>query len=76
MGNGYKITGPNGNSITFTAMGVRLCNGDVSGVGTTGFYCSFILEDSDYAWFLHITSSAVGTSICLRCYGLLVRLVM
>lgn len=76
MGNGYKITGPNGNSITFPATGVRLCNGDVGGVGTTGFYCSFILEDSDYAWFLHITSSAVGTSICLRCYGLLVRLVM
>ena len=76
MGNGYKITGPNGNSITFPATGVRLCNGDVGGVGTSGFYCSFILEDSDYAWFLHITSSAVGTSICLRCYGLLVRLVM
>lgn len=38
--NGYKITGPNGNSIFLPAAGVRLINGEVGLVGTDGSYWS------------------------------------
>lgn len=41
MGNGYKVTGPNGNSITLPAASARACNGNVfDGVGSMGNYWS------------------------------------
>lgn len=75
MGNGHKVTGSNGNSITLPAAGYRDCDGDVYDVGTYGRYWSSTPYDSDYAWYLYFNSSVVSMSDGDRCYGLSVRLV-
>lgn len=74
-GNGYKVTGPNGYSITLPAAGYRYCSGDVSYVGTRGYYWSSTPYDSYYAWYLFFTSSGVYVINDDRCRGLSVRLV-
>lgn len=74
-GNGYKVTGSNGNSIILPAAGYRFCNGDVSYVGMYGFYWSSTPDDSDNAWSLDFSSSEVNGSNGSRCGGLSVRLV-
>ena len=76
-GNGYKVTGPNGNSITLPAAGYRDCNGDLDDVGTYGRYWSSTPYSSDSAWYIFIGPSpnAVFTSGQSRCCGLSVRLV-
>ena len=74
-GNGYKVTGPNGESITLPAAGVRACNGGVNHVGTLGIYWSSTPYDSDFAWRLYFGSSEVDMSCCGHCYGQSVRLV-
>ena len=60
-GSGYKVTGPNGNSITLPAAGDCGPCGDVSGVGTRGYYWSSTPIDSGNAWLL-FDSSKVGMS--------------
>ena len=75
MGNGYKVTGPNGNSITLPAAGYRSCYGDVYCVGTYGTYWSSTPYDSDYAWRLYFYSSEVDIYYYDCCYGQSVRLV-
>ena len=72
-GMGYKVTGPNGNSIVLPAAGWRLCGGSVSFVGTYGFYWSATPYDSVLAWYLD--SSGVDMNSRARCLGLSVRLV-
>ena len=72
---GYKVVGPNGNSITLPAVGWRYYFGDVFHVGTSGGYWSFTPGDSDYAWSLPLDSSVVSVCYNLRCDGLSVRLV-
>lgn len=74
-GNGYKVTGSNGNSIILPAAGYRFCNGDVSYVGTDGGYWSSTPNDSDDAWFLYFDSSEVSVYNYDRCTGFSVRLV-
>lgn len=74
-GNGYKVTGPNGESITLPAAGSRWLNEDVYGVGTGGSYWSSTPYGSDYAWLLEFLSSEVGMYDGTRCYGRSVRLV-
>ena len=74
-GNGYKVTGPNGESITFPAAGSRNCYGDVSGVGTYGGCWAATPDDSGSAWRLYFNSSEVGMGSSNRCFGLSVRLV-
>lgn len=74
-GSGYKVIGPNGNSIYLPAAGGRWCNGGVSGVGAYGYYWSSTPHDSD-AWYLYFHSSEeVGMHDSYRCYGHSVRLV-
>ena len=73
-GKGYKVTGPNGNSIYLPAAGVRYSDGDVRYVGT-GRYWSSTPDDSDDAWSLHISPHVVGMSVDDRGIGLSVRLV-
>lgn len=75
LGNGYKVTGPNGESITLPAAGYRGCNGDVYNVGTYGSYWSSTPGDSDDAWYLYFLSGGVNMSRNYRCYGYSVRLV-
>lgn len=75
LGNGYKVTGPNGESITLPAAGERNCDGDVLLVGTRGSYWSFTPDDSDYACLLSFDSSGVHIYYTDICFGLSVRLV-
>ena len=74
-GSGYKVTGPNGNSITLPAAGYRRCTGSVGYVGSGGDYWSSTSNGSEGAWYLHFGSSGVGASWSSRCYGKSVRLV-
>lgn len=74
-GSGYKITGPNGDSITLPAEGYRHCNGSVYAVGSYGDYWSSTPYGSEYAWRLHFDSSEVDVNNRDRCNGLSVRLV-
>ena len=72
---GYKVVGPNGNSITFPAAGGRDCDGDVFYVGASGYYWSSTPNDSDDAWNLYFNSSGVNMYDNDRCDGQSVRLV-
>ena len=74
-GSGYKVTGPNGNSIFLPAAGNRNCNGNVYLVGTYGGCWSSTPGDSDRAWDLSFGSSGVRMSYGDRCSGQSVRLV-
>lgn len=75
IGKGYKVTGPNGNSITLLAAGYRECSEGVGGVGSDGGYWSSTPRGSDNAWFLSFHSDEVVTHANPRCYGFSVRLV-
>ena len=72
---GYKVVGPNGNSIVLPAAGLRFCSGGVYIVGTYGYYWSSTPDGSEYAWYLVFNSSAVGMTGDYRCNGQSVRLV-
>ena len=74
-GSGYKITGPNGNSIVLPASGYRYCDGSVDSVGSIGNYWSSTPGDSDDAWYLGFNSGGVYVLNDVRCYGQSVRLV-
>lgn len=74
-GSGYKVIGPNGNSIYLPAAGYRDCSGDVHIVGTYGSFWSSTPIDSNYAWNLDFDSDEVGMYYPNRCSGLSVRLV-
>ena len=75
-GNGYKVTGPNGNSIFLPAAGGRQKNGNVYNVGTNGYYWSSTPSGSDYARFLLFHSSELGNHYrTYRSEGYSVRLV-
>ena len=75
IGNGYKVTGPNGKSITLPAAGYSLGNGDVYYVGSSGHYWSSTPDDSDSAWFFYFSSSVVEMAHNFRSTGRSVRLV-
>ncbi len=74
-GSGYKVVGPNGNSIYFPAAGYRNCNGNVYGVGSYGSYWSSLPNGSDNAYLLYFYSDTVSMDDDSRCYGFSVRLV-
>ena len=74
-GNGYKVTGDNGNSIVLPAAGNRNCLGNVSNVGSRGHSWSSTPYGSDDAWSLNFDSGGVGMLNIGRCIGLSVRLV-
>ena len=75
IGRGYKVTGPNGNSIVLPAAGRRLCDGDVYGVGIRGLYWSSTPDGSGNAWGLNFHYSEVSMARDDRCQGQSVRLV-
>ena len=75
-GSGYKVTGPNGNSISLPAAGYRDCNGGVNYLGSHGDYLSSTPDGSDNVWYLYFHSGSVY--MCdygRRCIGRSVRLV-
>lgn len=76
-GSGYKVTGPNGNSISLPAAGYRSCNGGVGYVGSRGDYWSSAPYGSERAWSLYFSSGSVRVynGNGRRCGGQSVRLV-
>ena len=74
-GNGYKVTGPNGEYITLPGAGYRDCGGDVGFVNTIDGYWSSTPFNSDFVWFLLLNSSGVGMYGCSHDSRQLVRLV-
>ena len=75
VGNGYKVTGPNGNSITLPAAGYRGFNGSVYYEGSRGHYWSYTSYGSDGAWRLDCNSTGVSVNWGDRCNGRSIRLV-
>ena len=71
---GYRVTGPNGKSITLPAEGYRNCDGSVGDVGSNGRYWSSTARGC-HAWYLNFNSGGVDVDSGDRCYGLSVRLV-
>lgn len=75
-GGGYKVTGPNGNSIVLPASGWRNCDGSVSKAGSYGTYWSSTPEASGTVWDLNFGSGMVSVDDYFnRCIGESVRLV-
>lgn len=74
-GNGYKVTGPNGNSIVLPASGYRNCFGYVNFVGSYGNYWSSTPGGSVKAWSFLFDSDGVVMYDDSRCSGSSVRLV-
>ena len=72
-GNGYKLVGPNGNSIYLPAAGFLDCDGNMR--GACGVYWSSTPYDSDDAWCFYFVSDGVYIITSLPCGGLSVRLV-
>lgn len=73
-GNGYKVIGPNGNSIFLPAAGFYYEDIDYY-VGSQGFYVSSSAYDSKDVWFLGFSSSNRWISNLYRIYKRSVRLV-
>ena len=74
-GNGYRVTGPNGNSIVFPAAGSHDCSGNVNHVGVGGNYWSSTPQGSSYAWDLGFNPNTKTVNSFYRCYGYTIRLV-
>ena len=74
---GYRVTGPNGNSIFLPAAGYRI-DSSLNNAGAYGCYWSASLSESgpSYAWCLYFYSSRHYTSNYYRRYGLTVRAVV
>ena len=73
---GYRVTGPNGNSIFLPAAGYRY-DSDLDDAGSDGGYLSASLyeSDSNRAWVLFFDSGYHYTDGCYRLYGQSVRAV-
>ena len=74
-GEGYKVVGPNGNSIYLPAAGRRSCDGVVSDEDSLGRYWSSTSSGSDNAWNLIFDSGTLSMYGNYRCNGRSVRLV-
>jgi hypothetical protein len=72
--NGYKVTGPNGNSIFLPAAGY-MSEGSLNGAGSGGYYWSSSLDtDSPYcAYLVYFSSGGVDWNYLYRYYGFTVR---
>ena len=73
--NGYKVTGPNGNSIFLPAAGYSACDGYELSGGRRGYYWSSSPYNLASAWHLVFDSSGVSVNGETRCRGFSVRLV-
>ena len=73
-GDGYRVAGPNGNSIFLPAEGRRYCSCS-DDVGFFGYYWSSSPSSPESACYLDFDSDAVYVITCDRCCGQSVRLV-
>ena len=71
---GYKVTGPNGNSIFLPAARYRVGT-EINSRGSGGYYWSGTINEGGfgYAYCLYFSSSAHGVDPDYRTYGLSVR---
>ena len=74
-GNGYHVTGPNGNFITLPASGYCDCNGSYIYMGLGGYYWSSTLTDFDAANYIFFDASKVSVYSVNRCNRFSVRIV-
>lgn len=74
---GYKVTGPNGNSIFLPAAGYRY-HSDFTNVGSYGYYWSSSLceNGTSAAWYLHFNSGYLDVDYYNRDHGRAVRAVV
>lgn len=75
VGNGYRVDGPNGNSITIPADGIYGCDGSFDGKGETGGIWTSVLEDGYWAYSLNSNNTCVNVISEGRCCKMSVRLV-
>ena len=75
LGNGYSVTGSNGNSIVLPAAGYRHCDGVVLPNSFRGYYWSSTPMLSVLAWMFDCCPDSVSVAITDRCHGHSVRLV-
>ena len=69
---GYKVTGPNGNSIFLPAAGYR--NGaSLRNAGSSGYYWSSSPYSNGLAYYLYFSSSSLNVYGSLRYHGCTVR---
>lgn len=74
-GDGYTVTGPNGNSIFFPADGYRNFSGQIGKVGVFGNYWSSTSKNKEEAWRLGFEPGKISLATNSRKYGRSVRLV-
>lgn len=74
MGNGCRVTGPNGNSIYLPAAGYRGCRGGVDWVGESGYYWSST-RDNTWHFNLYFSAHLVDMRSSPQCCVQSVRLV-
>ena len=74
-GSGYKVTGPNGNSIFLPAAGEKDLNDSISEIGTYGNYWSSTDEGIENSYYMFFYPDGKSTSICSPYYEMSVRLV-
>lgn len=74
-GNGYHVTGPNGNFITLPASGYCDCNGNYIYMGLGGYYWSATMTDFDAANYIFFDASKVSVYSVNRCNKFSVRIV-
>ena len=74
LGNGYRVTGPNGNSIVLPTTGKRDCEGNESNFNLEGWYWSCTtVGDGAKRLFLSLGHVDLGKE--KKCMGMCVRLV-
>lgn len=75
MNDGYKVTGPNGQSIFLPAGGYRNVSGQVGKVGVFGNYWSSTSKNKEEAWRLGFEPDKISLATNSRKYGRSVRLI-
>ena len=75
IGDGYKVTGPNGKAIILPAAGYRNGSGQIGKVGTFGNYWSWTTKDKEEAWRFGFEPDKLSIAAHSRKYGRSVRLV-
>ena len=74
-GDGYKITGPSGDSILIPAAGFCDCYNNVTKVGFYGRYWSLTPGNSNHSWCLEFVPERVVMDHTICCAGCSIRLV-
>lgn len=75
IGDGYKVTGPNGKAIILPAAGYRNVSGQIGKVGAFGNYWSWIIKDKEEAWRFGFESDKFSLAAHSRKYERSIRLV-